>query len=296
MPQVIQNTLQTVWGWPVIIYLFLAGVGAGAYLTSWWSGLRGIKGPLAAVGRYVAPPLVAVGTVFLIFDLGAGRMHALRIFGLYTHPTSMMSLGSWILTIFLILAVIDAYGPFAHVRRTGWLGAVTAVFAGAVAIYTGALLGVIRAIPFWNNALLPVLFVLSALSTGLAASFLGALLADTRTWREIEAFGGLHVAVVATEAVVLALFLLFAANGPDAARFSYRLVVGGRFAAAFWVGFVAIGLAVPLVYGLLSRTRSLTRILQAPAWVAVESVLVLVGGFYLRYLIVSAGATGRILG
>ncbi len=296
MPEAIQNMTQTVWGLPVIIYLFLAGVGAGAYLTSWWNTRQGGQGTLSVVGRYLAAPLVAVGTLLLVFDLGAGRMHLGRIFGLYSHPESIMSLGTWILTIFLVLSVIDGYGPLVRVRRAKWLGALTAVMAVAVAIYTGVLLGVVKAIPLWNTALLPVLFVLSACSTGMAAAFFVALLGGRRNLSDVESFGALHIGLVLTEVVVLALLLFFAANGPSAAHYSYVLMVSGRYAAAFWYGLVVLGLALPIAYAWLSRARGLVRYLQSPGWVMLESLLVLVGGFFLRYLVVSAGAVGRILG
>ncbi len=296
MPEAIQNTTQSVWGLPVIVYLFLAGVGAGAYLTSWWNTRNGGMGTLAVVGRYLAAPLVAIGTLLLVFDLGAGRMHLGRIFGLFTHPISMMSLGTWILTLFLIASVIDGYGPLVRVHRVAWLGTVTAVLAVAVAIYTGVLLGVVKAIPLWNTALLPVLFVLSACSTGMAAVFFCSLLAGRRNLGDVESFGGLHIAVVLTEIVVLVLLLFIAANGSSADRYSYMLMVDGRFAAMFWYGLVVVGLGLPIVYALLSRTRPLIRYLQSPSWIMLESILVLVGGFFLRYLVVSAGAVARILG
>ena len=46
------------------------------------------------------------------------------------------------------------------------------VFGVAVAMYTGALLGVCKTFPLWNNALLPILFLVSAMSTGAASVLL----------------------------------------------------------------------------------------------------------------------------
>jgi polysulfide reductase chain C len=293
MPQLIQNTTQTAWGWLVITYLFLAGIGAGAYVTSWWVAKRGVHGALSLVGRYLAAPVVAVGTLLLVFDLGAGS-HSLRIFYLYTHPSSIMSLGTWALTIFLVLSVVDGYGPLIGIRRMGWFGDLTALFAAFVAIYTGLLLGVVKVIPFWHNALLPVLFLLSACSTGIAVTILGALTVERRVGGDAETLMGLHRAVIVAEGVVLALFLFFAASGSSAAHFSFSRMVDGSEAVAFWLGLVAAGLIVPFVYSLLGRTSSLARLLHSPGGVVAESVLVLAGGFFLRYLVVSAGAFGGL--
>ena len=52
-----------------------------------------------------------------------------------------------------------------HPQGLKWVGV---VFAFCIAAYTGFLLGVIPSYPLWNNAVLPILFVVSALSAGLA--------------------------------------------------------------------------------------------------------------------------------
>jgi formate-dependent nitrite reductase membrane component NrfD len=46
-----------------------------------------------------------------------------------------------------------------------WAGAVLALATGT---YTGLLLAVIKAVPFWSTGIMPLLFVVSALSTGLS--------------------------------------------------------------------------------------------------------------------------------
>ncbi|MCL2471972.1 MAG: polysulfide reductase NrfD, partial [Propionibacteriaceae bacterium] len=212
-------TLQLTWSWLVVIYLFIAGVGAGAYLTSFWAGLRGWSERVVSVGRYLAAPLVIVGTGMLVFDLGAGKTDPLRIFGLFTHPSSMMSLGTWLLSIFIILAVIDGYSPLlgkiprwrGKVPRFKWLSVVTAVFALCVAIYTSLLIGVVGAIPFWNSPILPVLFVVSALSTGLVATLAGAVIVSRKSADlSLGNFGPIHIGLLSIEMVVVFLFLFFA--------------------------------------------------------------------------------------
>ncbi|MBX5465311.1 MAG: polysulfide reductase NrfD [Clostridia bacterium] len=293
MPEA-QGLAQSTWGWPVIVYLFLAGVGAGACLFAWWAERRQGPESLVTAGRRLAAPLVAAGTLLLVFDLGAGRMHPLRILGLYSHPASVMTLGTWILSIFLVLSVVDGYGPLAGLRPPRWWAGLTALFALGVALYTGVLLGVVQAIPFWNNALLPVLFVLSAASAGMSAASLTALLVE-RGRVELEGFRDLHRALLVAEAAVLALYLYFAAHGPEAARLSYRLVVAGPLAPAFWLGLVGAGLALPALFELLAAPRLWARVLTRPAWLGLEAGLVLVGGLCLRLLVVGAGVPMRLL-
>ena len=72
-----------VWDAIIAIYLFLAGLGAGAFalgaLTNW------AKTPaptMKKVAFIVAPVAVAVGTLMLVVDAHAGLMNPLRFFGL----------------------------------------------------------------------------------------------------------------------------------------------------------------------------------------------------------------------
>ena len=97
------------WGVPVILYLFLAGVGAGAGTVSASVYLRGGGGQdgihvdVARIGAFLAPIPVIVGCWLLIFELGS--FHAgnwFRWLNLYTVINlSPMSVGTWLLTFFI---------------------------------------------------------------------------------------------------------------------------------------------------------------------------------------------------
>ena len=76
--------MQTVWEWLPAIYLFLGGLGAGAFLvaaTLEFSGKREEFDlcPITLAGAILPGPLVALGTVLLIFDLGADSMQSLEL-------------------------------------------------------------------------------------------------------------------------------------------------------------------------------------------------------------------------
>ncbi|MGQ9666703.1 MAG: NrfD/PsrC family molybdoenzyme membrane anchor subunit, partial [Anaerolineae bacterium] len=75
---------QTHWGWLVAIYLFLGGMGAGSLLTAAIVELTGDRYkhafcPTTLIGASVSGPLVIIGSLLLIFDLGAGKMEPWRI-------------------------------------------------------------------------------------------------------------------------------------------------------------------------------------------------------------------------
>ena len=66
-----------IWGMPVVLYLFLAGLGAGACTVSASAYLRGGGGrrghhfEVARYGAFLAPIPVIVGCWLLIFELGS---------------------------------------------------------------------------------------------------------------------------------------------------------------------------------------------------------------------------------
>ena len=80
------------WGLPVIAYLFLAGLGAGALTVSASVLLRGGGGhfggshfAIARYGAFIAPLPVALGSFLLIFELGSFQAgHWFRFLNLYT--------------------------------------------------------------------------------------------------------------------------------------------------------------------------------------------------------------------
>ena len=96
------------WGWMIVVYLFLGGLGAGALVLSAVASItrRQVLQGIARLGALVAPILVGVGTGILVFDLGK----PFRSWKLFTtlNPVSPMSIGSWLLTIFLAIAAVHA--------------------------------------------------------------------------------------------------------------------------------------------------------------------------------------------
>src|SRR5512142_2276775 len=166
----------TVWG-PLIAWnLLLAGMGAGAYLVAVGASFMGAKyQPLVKPGVFLAAPLVAIGSGLLLLDLG----NPLRFFMGFLRPqSSMISVGIFIITVFILLGLLHIAALLwprqikLRANVLGWLSGVNAVFALATAVYTGLLLGVIKAVPFWNTPVLPMLFLVSALSTGAGAILL----------------------------------------------------------------------------------------------------------------------------
>lgn len=278
-----------VWDAIIAIYLFLAGLGAGAFalgaLTNW------AKTPaptMKKVAFIVAPVAVAVGTLMLVVDAHAGLMNPLRFFGLVANLGSVMAWGVIILSAFLVVSIVDLIVLLVKKSTPKALDVVGAVLAVCVAAYTGVLLGDAGvAFPLWNMAVLPILFIVSAASTGIAVTLLITRLVAADEAAALPWLGkaGLVLPVLELALVIVLLAVAGMAGGSAGAAgaASVANLVSGPYAVAFWLGFVVIGLAVPFVLEFMSRRGS-----QSKALPMAGEACVLVGGFMLRYLVIMA--------
>lgn len=247
------------WGWLIGIYLFLGGLGAGAYLTSFAAekGIIGEAESLKKAGYYIASPVVAFGAFLLVFDLGQGLRKPWLILGMFLNLRSVMTWGIYILSIFIFVGLIRAYFVWTKKKAPEaltWLGAILALATGS---YTGMLLAVVEAVPFWNTTLTPVLFVLSALSTGLSATSLLAHFMEQGELKEGKACQA-HLLLVLGEIIVLAFFIQRAVAGVHgaAAQQSAAKLLNGSLALPFWVILVALGLVGPFfLYAINARRQ-----------------------------------------
>jgi hypothetical protein len=153
---------EPVWKWPIAGYFFTGGVAAGSSLLAAGSAIVG-NTSLARQSRLVSLAAVAASGALLIEDLGQPKrfLHMLRVF----KPTSPMSMGTWLLTIFGpaagVAATTDALGTLPRIRVAA--DTVAALAAPALATYTAVLVAD-TAVPVWHEARreLPFLFAAGA--------------------------------------------------------------------------------------------------------------------------------------
>jgi len=318
--------MQTAWGWLPAIYLFLGGLGAGAFLVAAVIELTNKRYEfefcaITLVGATVPGPVVALGAVLLIFDLGAGLREPWRIAYMLTHFTSVMTWGVWILSLFIplsfaygFLEVIDFYPsiwewvksrkwarrltflqqfPVRRARRI--VAAVGSVFALGVAVYTGILLSAVGpAIPFWSTPvlpfipipMLPLLFLVSAISTGVGLTVdLAATLVVPDVYHYIRRLPLIHLAVIGVETLMLGLLLITAFIGGGAAAQSAHDIVVGLHSIVFWVLIVIPGFIYPFIVH--AYAAGLGR--HSPASGLGSGIGIVVAGLFLRYLIIVSG-------
>jgi formate-dependent nitrite reductase membrane component NrfD len=179
------------------------------------------------------------------------------------------------------------------------------VVALATATYTGILLCVLTARPFWNTPLLPMVFLFSAIIDGIAAIglVLYSLPRHAVSQDELASskhfLGKIDMAFLALLFVSLSFLLMGFYQSTEHARSALTVIMGGPLTAVFWLGVIVIGMVLPLIYDLLEilPSRSDSEITtQRPTVALLVSSSVLIGGFMLRYVVVYAGQiTGPIL-
>jgi formate-dependent nitrite reductase membrane component NrfD len=266
------------WHLLIVWYFFLGGIAGGAYFTAAIADNFG--GPrdrnVVRTGYILSLLIVAVCGMLLILDLGTPSRF-LNMLGAFKFKDPM-SIGAWMLGVFGLFAFVSSALSLgsdearAGLRRKWSL--VGTLFGFFLASYTGVLLSA-TALPFWSDArLMGALFLASGASTGMAAISLLLYLSGDSAGDGFKKIKRTDRFAIVFEMAVLVLFLILL--GGAAAP-----LLSGHLAPLFWGGLVALGLVIPLLLDLLGG-------LKVPA--AVPAILVLVGGFVLRYVIVMSHA------
>ena len=267
------------WHLLIVWYFFVGGIAGGAYFTAAiadaFGGVRDKS--VVRIGYTLALLLIGLCGVLLILDLGTPSRF-LNMLGAFKF-WDPMSIGAWMLGVFGAFAFVSSalawFGGDGLASARRMVSLVGTVFGFFLASYTGVLLSA-TAQPFWSEArLMGALFLASGASTGMAAISLLLFLAGETSGEGFRKVKRSDRFAMLFELIILAAFLgvLGSAASP---------ITQGALAPLFWGGLVAGGLVLPLLLDVFGhRVRALG---------GLAAVLVLVGGFILRYVIVMARA------
>ena len=275
----IKYTRQTEWidrrGLVLWIAFYAGGLGGGLYLVSLYFN--------SLWGMFISWLIIAVlkGGAHLIF-LGKPQ----RFWRIVTRPqSSWLARGFIFVMLFIVFSAIQMIFTYWLPGTAGEI--IFKVLAGltalAVAIYTGFVLNTVKAVPFWNSPLLPLLFVLCGILGGFGLSVIIAL-------------NGGHVNITAAEAgsrwlliinaFLIIIYLWRAAERESTGKQSVLEQISGSNAPIFWTGVVILGIIIPLVIAFSSYFIS-----EISATILVTGVgCEVVGGLALRYCVLKAGA------
>ncbi len=282
------------WGWQVAVYLYLAGMGAGAYVIGIIMDWLGYSEHFPRAILLWGPIMVAIGAPFLILKLGIKT----RFWRACLNPrTSWLARGFLLLIIFICVGIV-VFGS--SIFTFDWLDelsqiilvleVISIIFAFAVAIYTGILIQSVKYVPFWNTWFLPMLFTVSALSTGSMAIILSVLGYDFITSSQqsnheiIEIVMHIEQALILIEAIVLALYLYLRYQARDQGMNSVRLLLSGKLKVIFWGGIVTSGFILPIILEFVY-----SGIPDYPVIMMLAGLFLLTGGYFIRAGTIYAG-------
>lgn len=316
------------WEWPVIIYLWAAGVAGGAYYTAFLADhlTGGEYHGARRVATALGVPAVILGVMMLVVDLG----HPFRAWHLFVRfrPISPMSLGAWLLLLwgafsallFLIWWTdsLPAKGSIRRLRKVvevfqalkpvaGLLDWATFGLSILVVAYTGVLLSVTSQALWSSTVLLPALFVASAVSTGIAALNLAGALGVSQVQAslmsklckgsavvcqvEILLLSGLLIWTTAAPFTAYAAASTTAGLGEPAINLPTVHAVDNLITGALSLPFWVGVVLVGLVLPLGTEVTFILRDVEHPpsGILVLLALMVLTGGFLLRTVIVLGG-------
>lgn len=271
----VDYTSQTTWIEGHGIYIWLAEVfgmlGGGLYLVSLY--FNNIAGMLISWLM-----IVVLKGGFHLAHLGQPA----RCWRLFLNPGS-----SWLARGFFFVALFMVFGALQLISSHWFPGTgaefILKVLAGILALlvtaYSGFVMNYVSGIPFWNSALLPLLFVAFGILGGFAVMLLIGPASDRGAIFALAQF------LLFTSTCLLALYLYGATHMGPAAKRSVGELVQGRLALSLWGGVVVCGVALPvltMLYMYLANT--------APgALLGITALALLVGVFSFTYCLLKAG-------
>jgi tetrathionate reductase subunit C len=166
-------------------------------------------------------------------------------------------------------------------RQTRIFAFIGIPLAIAVHGYTGFILAFGKARALWNTALMPILFLASAIVSGIALMILVVIIKDRFFTKAKSIDRDLILFLVVSDLLVLSI-------SHSDAQTAAHLILGGKFSILFLVIENLLGKIIPFILLVVPRFRTL-------ATVVIASLLVVVGIFFMRYVVVLAGEFAPLL-
>lgn len=291
--QVLYNAFhQPALGVWIAVYFYMTGLSAGSFILStlaYGFGLKKYK-PISFIGIVLATGLLVLAPLNLIIDLGRPE----RFWHLfpYLNLKSPVTWGSFLLTIYPINCLI--YGYFMHRKNdklTKLFGLIGVPLAISVHGYTGFILALSKARALWNTALMPILFLVSAMVSGIALMILVVALRKRFAPQEERAkYDAIMIDLgrILAASILADLFLIFSdvlvlLTADTEAREAALMVLTFDFSPIFLGVEIFLGSLVPLTI------LGIPRLGRRTGWIALAATFVMIGIFAMRYIMVIGG-------
>ncbi len=278
-------------GIPIAAYFYLTGLSAGSFIISTFAyGFGMIKfKPLGKIGVVMAILLLVIAPMILLIDLE----QPLRFWHLilYLRITSPITWGTFLLTLYPMNCMVYGYFMFkGDMKKTKFFGLIGIPLALMVHGYTGFILALGKARVLWNTAIMPPIFLVSAMVSGLAMMILVVIIKDYIIQRKkdhdpslLYDLGKFLVVSIVLDLILIGTDLTVLLTSHTEAYMAAFMLLKGGFAQLFLGVEVLLGAVIPLILLLSPFTKR---------WIpglVIASILVMIGIFAMRYIMVVGG-------
>jgi tetrathionate reductase subunit C len=281
---------QEAFGIFIAVYFYLTGLSAGSFILStlaYGFGMEQYKS-LGRVGVILATVLLIIAPLFLLLHIGVPH-RAWHLF-VYLNFESPITWGSFLLILYPINCIIYGYFMFKEQKKlTRLFGLIGIPLAISVHGYTGFILAFGKARALWNTALMPILFLVSAIVSGIALMILVCIVKDRFFSKQkkinfplLENLGKMLAWAIVFDLFLVGSDILVLLISHSDAQSAVHLLLSGKFFPLFLIVENLLGKIVPFTLLVVPRFRNL-------ATMIIASVLVVVGIFFMRYVVVVGG-------
>jgi molybdopterin-containing oxidoreductase family membrane subunit len=284
-------TNQIVWGMPHVFAVFLIVAASGALNVASIASVFGKTAykPLAPLSGLLAIALLLGGLTVLVLDLG----HPDRLIVAMTH-FNFKSIFAWNIILYNGFLAIVAVYLWTMMQRSmnkysKGVGFFAFIWRLILTTGTGSIFGFLVARQYYDAAIMAPMFIVMSFAFGLAI-FLIVLLASYRwTGRELGGYLlnrlqrllGLFVASTLLFVLVFHITNLYATEHHGVENF---ILAGDNiYSGLFWVGYLLLGTAIPLVLCYAPSFRA------SVGWTVAASLMVIAGGLSQMYMIIIGG-------
>ncbi|MDZ7756813.1 NrfD/PsrC family molybdoenzyme membrane anchor subunit [Rhodohalobacter sp.] len=248
-----------IWGLWVALYFHFVGIAGGLFTVGSIGYVLNIEGFRKAYRVILLVSVVAVITGLFSIWLDLGKPFRATNVMLKPNFGSMMTFNAWMYNIFLLVAVVLFFLTFKKRKQTDlndpkrWIFPLIALglfFSIAFPSQSGAFFGVVDAKPFWNSAILPIMFLISAITAGAAVLLVVFTFIYQNTYKVGEQpFKMLRYTVIGGVLfyflAVFAEFSIVMWSPSSHVREAVELVLIGPYWWVFWIvhflgGFIAL--------------------------------------------------------
>ena len=281
-------------------YFYLTGLSAGSFVISVIAILGGKVEykPLGKIGAVVAPLCLVLAPMNLLVEMAQPlrAWHLMTYLPGYVNLKSPITYGVLLLTAYPISALIYGFFVYTENMKMSKIFAIIGIpLAISVHGYTGFIIALGKGRALWNTALMPTLFIVSAMVSGIALMILAAIIRNVymmkdKPEKEVKADRELIYGLgkFLGGVIVFDLFLIFNAvlvllTSTKESFHAAELLLWGRYSIDFVVIELLLGSLIPLFIVFYPKTG------RSFAGLTVASILVMIGIYAMRFSVVIGG-------